>query len=309
MKVENIRWGMCCIFRDAPIKYSTTTVSYFAKLKAKQQDPLIFIDKIIQSNLQALQQTIAFCSEKGIGAFRINSEFLPIFCHLEHKYKLDQLPNAAQIFSQFNACKKHAKEKNIRLSFHPDHFVVLSSPHPHVVQNSIRELEYHGEIAELLGADVINIHVGGSYGNKKEALDQFSKNFNQLSQVVKSRLTIENDDRSYSPQDLLPLCHSLNIPLVYDVHHHRCLPDQIPIEDASDLAFETWNREPFFHLSSPVGGWQGLNPRKHHDFIDIQDFPLHWLKYSTLTIDIEAKYKEIAVLKIIADMKRNEALF
>jgi UV DNA damage endonuclease len=301
--MNQIRWGLCCQFRDTPIKYRSTTVTYIERLKANKQDYLNFLDKIILDNLNALSDSINYCSEHNIGSFRIMSQFLPIYCHIQHGYQLEKMPSAIEIFKQFSKCKKLAKEKKIRLSYHPDQFVVLNSTDQHVVQQSLRELEYHGEMAQLLGADVINIHVGGVYRDKPTALKRFAQNFEQLSQNVKERLTIENDDKSYTPEDLLPLCHKLNIPLVYDVHHHRCLPDQLTIECASDLAYSTWNREPLFHLSSPLEGWQGNKPQRHHDFINLKDFPLYWLKFPMLTVEIEAKAKEVAILKLMQELK------
>jgi len=78
--------------------------------------------------------------------------------------------------------------------------------------------------------------------------------------MVRSRLTLENDDVSYTPRDLLPICQSLSLPLVYDVHHHRCNPDGLSVAEASALAAESWRalvREPYCHLSSPRAAGRG----------------------------------------------------
>ena len=87
------------------------------------------------------------------------------------------------------------------------------------------------------------------------------------------------------------------IPLVYDVHHHRCLRDGLSVERASELAVQTWNREPVFHISSPLNGWNGAAVNKHHDYIDQRDFPECWLNLN-ITVEVEAKAKELAVLKL-----------
>ena len=121
----------------------------------------------------------------------------------------------------------------LRTSFHPDQFVVLNSPRADVVDSSVRELEYQAEVAEWIGADVINIHAGGAYGDKTAALATFERNLDRLSDRARMCLTIENDDTTYSPADLLPLCQRTGLPLVYDVHHHRCLPDRLTIEQAT----------------------------------------------------------------------------
>ena len=86
----------------------------------------------------------------------------------------------------------------------------------------------------------------------------------------------------------------MDIPLVYDVHHHRCNPDRMTIEEATAAAVSTWNREPLFHISSPREGWGGAEPRYHHDYLNPADLPAGWLDLD-ITIEVEAKLKEVAV--------------
>jgi len=293
-----IRLGLCCLFREEPIRYRTTTVAYAGRLKERGEDFKAFISLLVKNNLQALEATLLYCASHGIGSFRINSEFLPLFTHPIHSYRLEELHEGQAILAQFAQCKSLAEQAHIRFTFHPDHFVVINSPREEVVKNSLAELEYHGELAERLGADVINIHAGGAHGDKKAALERFVEGFKRLSPKVQTRLTVENDDRAYTPEDLLPLCHKIQIPLVYDVHHHRCLPDRHSLEETTQLAYATWNREPLFHLSSPKEGWKGAQPERHHDYIDPEDFPAYWWELPRLTVDIEAKGKELAVLQL-----------
>ena len=144
---------------------------------------------------------------------------------------------------------------------------------------------------------MINIHGGGAYEDKESALERFRKSFDRLSTCVKKRLTVENDDRVYTPRDLLPLCKNLGIPLVYDIHHHRCNPDQWTEEEATNQALGTWNREPLFHISSPMEGWKGPKPRRHHEYIKLRDFPSFWNEL-TMTVEVEAKAKEVAVKRL-----------
>jgi hypothetical protein len=119
----------------------------------------------------------------------------------------------------------------------------------------------------------------------------------RLSGANQSRLTVENDDRTYTPADLLPLCHAEGVPLVYDVHHHRCNQDGLSEEEVTTQAIATWDREPMFHISSPIEGWKGPKPERHHDFIAVKDFPVFWRDLD-LTVEVEAKAKEVAVLKL-----------
>jgi UV DNA damage endonuclease len=171
-------------------------------------------------------------------------------------------------------------------------------------------LEYQAQLAEAVGADVINIHAGGVYGDKELALKRFCQVFPVLSDSVKNRLTLENDDVSYTVRDLLPVCEKLSIPLVYDVHHHRCNPDGLSVEEATILAGETWSkagREQHCHISSPKAGWESGSPRPHADYIDPADFPDCW-RGRKMTVDIEAKAKELAVVRLLDDFRKGDKL-
>jgi UV DNA damage endonuclease len=294
-----IRFGLCCIFRDQPIKFRTTTAAAIARMK--QADALVKLSGLCMANADALLASLQFCADNGIGCFRINSQVLPLKTHPECGYAVDGLPEGDEIIRRFKKCRRFAKRHNLRTCFHPDQFVVLNSSRPDVVAKSIEELEYQSEVAEWVGADVVNIHGGGAYGDKQKALAAFARNLKQLSRRVRSRLTAENDDRTYTPADLLPLCHAEGIPLVYDVHHHRCNQDGLSEEEATEQTIATWKREPMFHISSPLEGWRGPKPERHHDFIDPRDFPVFWHALD-LTVEVEAKAKEVAVLKLMRQL-------
>jgi UV DNA damage endonuclease len=135
------------------------------------------------------------------------------------------------------------------------------------------------------------------YGNRSSALEQLRRGIDRLSDKVRQRLTLENDEKCYSPADLLTFCTSVGIPLVYDVHHHRCNPDGVSVEEVTNQAIATWNREPLFHISSPLEGWKGPKPSRHHDFINVRDFPQCWHDLD-VTVEIEAKAKEAAIQRL-----------
>lgn len=291
------RLGLCCLFRRVPIRFRTTTAAYILRLK-RREDSLSYLSDIILHNIGSLFAAIVYCSEHGIGSFRITSRLFPLYTHPEFGYQLEDLPGRLLIHENLKRVQKEASAKNIRLTFHPDQFVVLSSPRDEVVAKSIQELEYHGMMAQYLGADVINLHAGGGYGDKKEALCRFADNFSRLSPIVQERLTLENDDRTFTPKDLLPVCRQLNIPFVYDVHHHRCLKDGWTEEEVTEKALATWKKEPLFHVSSPKGGWSAKDPRQHADFIDVHDLPLCWKRIDPLTMEVEAKAKEEAIARL-----------
>lgn len=297
----SIRWGLCCSFREQPIAFRNTTVAAISRLRRKEA--LQKLSTLCRANAEALFAALTYCGDNGIGCFRVVSQVLPLKTHPEHCYDVGDLPAGAEIIRRFQECGELAQQFSLRTCFHPDQFVVLNSPRPEVVEASLRELEYQAEVAEWIGADVINIHAGGAFGDKPAALARFAGSLARLSDRVRSRLTLENDDKLFAPTDLLPLCREKGIPLVYDVHHHRCHPDGISEAEATELAIETWNREPLFHISSPAGGWKGPRPATHDDFIDPDDFPHDWLRRK-ITVEIEAKAKEVAVLRLQSDIER-----
>ncbi len=293
-----IRLGLCCMFVSEPIKFRQVTLAYLRRL----EKPRDHLSSLIISNVLALKQSLAYCARHGVGCFRINSQLFPAFSHPDWAYTIEELPDGEKIIGLLEECRSLRSEKGLRLTMHPDQFIVLNSPKKEVVQRAMVELDYHALLSDFLDIDVINIHGGGVYGDKKEALNRFKTHYAYLPERVRKRLTIENDDKSYTPLDLFPLCHDLKVPLVYDIHHHRCLGDALSVQSATQQAIKTWNREPLFHISSPLEGWTGPKPERHHDFICPADFPDAWNNL-TLTVEVEAKAKELAVSQLKDHLK------
>jgi UV DNA damage endonuclease len=303
-----IRLGLCCLFREEPIKFRRKTAKSLSGSTRKEQ--LSVLSSLCLDNARALQQALRYCCDNGIGDFRINSQILPLYTHPQLGYRIEELPEGKQIISAFESCGNFCNQHDLRTTLHPDQFILLSSPSEDVTRRSIAELDYQAEVAELVGADVINIHGGGAYGDKGRALGRLRRNLELLRPEVRKRLTLENDDKIYSPRDLLHLCRAEGLPFVYDVHHHRCLPDGLDVVEVTQAALRTWDREPLFHLSSPRDSWEGRTPRYHHDFIDPSDFPVPWLNLEqNLTVEVEAKAKELAVKRLRVDLTDRVVLF
>jgi UV DNA damage endonuclease len=289
------RLGLCCAFRDQPIKFGNTTAAAVGRLS--RPAALAKLAALCTANAEALLAALHFCASAGIGCFRVNSQILPLKTHPQHGYDLPDLPGGDDIVRRFQECGEFARRSRLRTCLHPDQFVVLNSPREEVVLASIAELEYQAEVAGWVGADVVNVHGGGAFGDKRKALAAFARGLERLSPRARGLLTVENDDKVYTPADLLPLCRAEGVPLVYDAHHHRCNPDGLSVEEATAEAAATWGREPLFHISSPAEGWGGPRPERHHDFIDAADFPECW-RGLDITVEVEARAKEVAVLKL-----------
>ena len=291
-----LRLGLCCQFLDAPIRFRSATHRYVATLAPDARRD--YLSAIARANGIALAHAAERCHELGIGAFRMTSQILPLATHPASGYALEALDAGDAIVRSYRAAGAVARERGIRLSFHPDQFVVLNSEREEVVASSLRELELQGTLAALVDADTICLHGGGAAGGKPAALDRLARALDRVGDAARTRLALENDDRVYAPADLLPLCERAGIPFIYDAHHHRCLPDGLDVAEVTERAEATWRgREMWAHISSPRDGWGARDPRPHAGFIDPADFPREWLG-RRITVDVEAKEKERAVVAL-----------
>lgn len=301
-----IRWGLCCQFLDSPIRFRQATHRYVAGLAPETRRA--YLNDIVRSNAIALAHAAERCTEIGIGAFRITSQLVPLATHPTTGFalhELDDLRDSPVLERALRAAGDVAAQRGVRLSFHPDQFVVLNSAREDVVRSSMIELEHMGRLAAIVGADTLCIHGGSTVDGRHAALDRLRRALDRLSPDARTRVALENDDRAYSPADLLPLCEAEQVPFIYDVHHHRCLPDGLTVDEVTKRAAATWSsslvpREQWAHLSSPRLPWteQG-DHRPHADFVNPDDVPAAWHGFP-ITVDVEAKAKERAVLGIIA---------
>ncbi len=255
--------------------------------------------KTVHDNLQCLERIIDFNIEKGMLFFRITSDLIPFASHEICKV------NWESIFSgRFQELGEKIRSGVMRVSMHPDQFVLLNSPRNDVVENSIRELEYHAKLLDLMELDLtakIQIHVGGVYENKQAALQRFCESFNNLSQSVKRRLVIENDERLYSLQDCMTLNSIAGVPILLDSFHHSILNNGESLSEALKIASSTWDNIdglPMVDYSSQEpGGRKG----KHTETINLEDFNRFLGETESFDFDLmlEIKDKEASAMKAI----------
>jgi UV DNA damage endonuclease len=252
-------------------------------------------------NCKDLLTILKWNHKNGFDFFRISSDFMP----WASEYKMCDLPDYEEIKSILKECGDFATKHNMRLTTHPGPFNVLTSPHPHVVDNCITDLSIHGEVFDLMGVsrtpyNKINIHIGGVYGDKKSAMKRFCENFHRLPDSVKTRLTVENDDKAsmYSVQDLYDGVYKvIGIPIVFDYHHHRFCDGGLSEQQALELAMSTWGDiVPVVHYSESRSIEQEddkIRPQAHSDYV------LDYIDTYGNRVDImvEAKAKELAVIK------------
>ena len=252
-------------------------------------------------NSKDLFEIIKWNHQNGFNFFRITSNLFP-WCS---EYKLQDMPDYDEICEILSNAGRYAIDNDIRITCHPGPFNVLTSPHEHVVENCINDLTTHGEVFDLMNLsrtpyNKINIHIGGAYGDKVSSMERFCENFHRLPDSVKSRLTVENDDKAsmYSVVDLYEGVYKvIGIPIVFDYHHHRFCDGGLSEEDALEVAISTWNNiVPVVHYSESRNIEQEddkIRPQAHSDYI--RDYINTY--GNRVDIMVEAKHKELAVLK------------
>jgi UV DNA damage endonuclease len=152
----------------------------------------------------------------------------------------------------------------------------------------------------------IVLHAGGVYEDRDASLQRFRDNFHRLPSKVKSRLALENDERSYNVDDILALCESLDIPMVFDHLHHQANHIH-PLRSGSlDRVYATWSARdgrPKLHFST-----QKLRARigAHADMINSTEFIrfLKTLPERDADVMLEAKGKDKALLRLREDLQR-----
>ncbi|KAF1852196.1 UV-endonuclease UvdE [Cucurbitaria berberidis CBS 394.84] len=270
-----------------------------------------YVEELGLANARDITKMVRWNDKYGIRFMRLSSEMFPFASHDEYGYKLkpfaeDTLREVGQVIAQLGH----------RVTTHPGQFTQLGSPRKQVIDNAIRDLEYHDEMLSLLKLPpqqnrdaVMILHLGGAYGDKPAAIARFKENYARLPQSVKNRLVLENDDVVWSVHELLPLCQELNIPFVLDFHHHNIIFDETQIREGTEdiralfpAILETWARKditPKMHYSESCPPAITRTARRKHSprVMTLPPCP------DTMDLMIEAKDKEQAVFELMRTFK------
>ncbi|KAI1263537.1 UV-endonuclease UvdE-domain-containing protein [Xylariaceae sp. FL1019] len=271
-----------------------------------------YVEALGLANARDIIKMLRWNDKYGIKFMRLSSEMFPFASHDTYGYKL--APFASQVLAEAG---KVASELGHRLTTHPGQFTQLGSPRKEVVENAVRDLEYHNEMLSLLKLSeqtnkdaVMILHMGGVFGDKAATLDRFRENYAKLSPEIKARLVLENDDVSWTVHDLLPICEELDIPMVLDFHHHNIMFDEDKIREGTKDIMDlyprikaTWDRKGItqkMHYSEQCSEAVTRRQRRKHRPRVMTLPPCS----DTMDLMIEAKDKEQAVF----DLMRNYRL-
>lgn len=278
----------------------TMTLKQFQQFE--REAAIAKLERIANSNIENCLRLLKHNKALDVHFFRLSSRLVPLADHDE----LEGWNYLAAIKDSLKELGTFAKQENMRIGFHPDHFVVLNSPKTEVLKTSIRTLIYHYRMLKAMGINTDHrcvVHVGGTYKEKEAALERFITNWGAVPVKLQRMILLENDDKSFNLEDTLYLCEKLAVPCVFDYHHHLANHEKKDWADDWERVVQTWANSKLpvkVHLSSPKNEEQF---RHHADYIDpkmLMDF----IKVVHGTVDqvdimLESKQKDESLFRLM----------
>jgi len=293
--------GYCCIPMGCNVglkKKDQITVNRGMVRRTFDAKGLPYVSELVIENLKDTLKVLDYNLKNHIYIYRLSSDSFPWMS----EYEFSDLPNFNVIQNLMTKIGDKIKSSNIRVSYHPGPFNVLASENTSVVEKTIKELNKHAELMDLMGLDQttfypINIHINTTQPTREEAAQRFVDRFPSLSESCKKRLTLENDDspNQYSVKILHDLVHTkIGIPIVFDQHHFNYGPQDQTMEEALKLAHSTWSTRAMTHMSSPKTLEDNSGKQTAHADYIYEEIKTFGLDFDT---EIEAKAKDLAVIR------------
>ncbi|MDR9852610.1 UV DNA damage repair endonuclease UvsE [Paenibacillus sp. VCA1] len=289
----------------------TMTLTSFRKLSDREA-AIRKLERIAEGNLHNTLRLLKHNYAHDIRVYRFSSKLIPLATHED----LQDWDPFAALGDAFGEVGRYVREHGMRVSFHPDHFTVLSTPRQEVLRNSIRDLRHHVAMLKAMGLNATaknNIHIGGAYKDKPSAAERFKEHFRVLEREIQERLTLENDDKTFTAAETLEVCRATGLPMVLDLHHQWVNNDGEQPWELWPGILRTWSGPlaqqdadrdrplpPKIHVSSPKSE---SDPRSHADLVDPEPLLafLRRIADNTPAVDvmIEAKHKDAALFDLM----------
>jgi UV DNA damage endonuclease len=299
--------GYCCI--NTELRELGIFTSRTCRLETVKDRGIEYIYDLASKNIDDLSSIFRWNFRHNIFLYRMSSEMFPFASHPDFydKYDFEQFRTR---LNNLGVLARHYKQT---LTFHPGQYNLLTSHKESVVEKSVIEIDIHAKILDMMGCgndSIIIIHGGSKQDGKECALARFCNNFKLLSKSSQSRLVLENCEMAYSIEDLLPVSLKLSIPIVIDYHHHNINPgtikDDNELIEITNEVLQVWKTRditPLFHLSESRCGIKITDSitarRAHSDYVEnLPNALLETLRYTKINLDIEAKMKERAVIRL-----------
>jgi UV DNA damage endonuclease len=285
----------------------TMTFSQFSKIKDREA-AIRKLERIASSNLDNCLRLLRHNAAHDISFFRLSSKIIPLANHPELPRWDYMKPLKEKVAAIKNFLVDHP---DMRVDFHPDHFVLLNTVDKETLKMSVKTLRMHKELLKGMGIEPVHrcvMHVGGGYNDHEKALEQFIQNWGLISTTIQNMIMLENDDTTFTLSETLYLCEKLGIPLVFDYHHYLAYhPESEKWDDHWERVIRTWSYSllpPKMHISSPRSEREF---RAHSDYVDSKIFVdfLQKIKGSIAQIDcmIEAKQKDDALFTLMEQLR------
>lgn len=222
---------------------------------ANRQSRRVAEEKVIEvakrniMNTHALIKKVATLPNE-LRMLRLTSDMLSFYTHPDWHDFWQSADVQNSLAHWFAPLGETARANDVRISFHPDQFVVLASDRPEVVNKSIEEFEYHVSMANWMGFGKqfqdckINVHISGRAGT-----EGLRSAYKRLSPEARNCITIENEEISYGLNDCLTI--SDICPIVMDIHHHWIKSNGEYIDP----------KDP--RIKMVVESWRGVRPVMH----------------------------------------------
>jgi UV DNA damage endonuclease len=287
--------GLVCITASEAVRYRAITRKRLLQLDAAEQKSVL--RALYADNLLRLDAAIDYCLANDIRLYRLTSSLFPFADDSMGEDVLEEFADAIAAKGQ------RALDSGIRLVLHPDQFVVLSSDSPRIVENSIKILETHARVMDMLAQPRSSWTVIEIHGGKSGRSEQLVNVIRQLPEGIRSRLALENDEYAYSAAEILEVCRAARVPMVFDAHHHVVHEKLESYEHPSiakilRAARKTWP-VPAWQMVHISNGREYFNDRQHSDLITTMPSAYRNAPW----IEVEAKHKELAIEKL-----KNESL-
>lgn len=282
------------------------TVTFTRYQQLGEEERMNKLLAVTKENLNHTLRMLYYNLGHQIELYRFSSSIVPLATHPEVRWDFH-----TPFRTEWKEIGDLVKKKKLRVSFHPNQFTLFTSPQKRITENAVIDMDYHYRMLEAMGIEdsgLINIHIGGAYGDKQKTIIRFYENLKTLPLPIKKIMTLENDDKTYNAEETLTACEREGVPFVFDYHHHIANQCETPLDSLLPRLFATWSGRgvpPKIHISSPKSSKEF---RSHSDFVSVE-FILPCLKLlqefgRDVDFMIEAKAKDQALLKLVTDLSK-----
>jgi UV DNA damage endonuclease len=280
----------------------------------------------LRVSLGYLAEIFSYLRKHKIHMYRMSSDLAPYATHPTMPQFHTMVRDSAQDLATLG---RLAREADIRLSFHPSQFIVLNSENEELTQKSMADLDSQAEMLDLMECGpeaVLVVHVGGAYGDRTSGRERWIKTWSRLSEPVRRRLVLENDDIRYSSADVLAIHEQTGVKCVFDYQHHWCFnPEGLAIVDTLSKFLQTWPKgvRPKMHFSCARTEMRELKRRNrktgkiefvlqppiwtgHADYNNPFE-TITWLRsvaHLDTDIMLESKAKDLSLIRLRNDLAR-----